>query len=144
MTTDETQILPPKNPLTAKLNMAILDWYFRHFMDKWLPTFKARITSGYRDEAHNKEVGGAQNSAHLHGLAYDFVLEYPNGERVPKVQAKKVFDDYIAPNWAGFALWEDDHIHVNLSRQITEWAAMAAVAGIGVIGFKLIQKMGVK
>jgi len=29
------------------------------------------ITSGYRTEAHNKEVGGKKNSSHLKGLACD-------------------------------------------------------------------------
>jgi hypothetical protein len=30
------------------------------------------ITSGYRTEAHNKEIGGAPKSAHLTGEAIDF------------------------------------------------------------------------
>lgn len=137
----EAEIKPPKNPLTVKINMAILDYYFQWFAKKYLPAFKPVITSGYRTEEKNKEVGGALNSAHLHGLAYDFVLQYPNGQAVPKVQAKTVFDEYIAPNWHGFALWEDDHVHVNLSRKVTEYAAMMGMAVMGVIGYHVIHKM---
>lgn len=33
-----------------------------------------QITSGYRTPKHNRLVGGVANSAHLHGLAADFVL----------------------------------------------------------------------
>jgi len=31
------------------------------------------ITSGYRCESHNREIGGAVNSKHLHGLAADII-----------------------------------------------------------------------
>jgi len=33
------------------------------------------ITSGYRCEAHNKEVGGVEDSAHMKGLAADIKCE---------------------------------------------------------------------
>lgn len=139
----EAEIMPPTSPLTAKINMAVLDWYFKQFAERWLPAFDTVITSGYRDPAHNSKVGGVGNSAHLHGLAYDFILKFKDsGKVVPTSQFKKVFDDYIAPNWPGFALWEEDHVHVNLSRQITQWAAIAGTAFVGVIGFKLISSMG--
>lgn len=144
---EEASIKPPANPLTAKINSTILGFYFDWFMKKWLPAFKPVITSGYRDPVHNKDVGGAENSAHLHGLAYDFVLEYQNGQAVPKSHAKVIFDEFVKPNWPGFALWEETpegvwHIHVNLSRQITEYAAIAGVAAMGVIGFKIISSWG--
>lgn len=35
--------------------------------------FPIRITSGYRSPTLNKKIGGAKNSAHLHGFAIDFV-----------------------------------------------------------------------
>jgi hypothetical protein len=143
MEENETSIKPPTNPLTLKINSAVLSWYFDWFAKKFLPAFKTLITSSYRDPAKNEAVGGAENSAHLHGLAYDFVLQYPNGEPVPKAQAKAVFDNYVSPNWHGYALWEETpagvwHIHVNLSRKITEYAGAAAVAALGVIAYKLI------
>ena len=143
---NEQSIKPPVNPLTVKINMAVLAYYFDWFTKRYLPAFKPVITSSYRAADKNKEVGGAENSAHLHGLAYDFVLQYPNGEPVPKAQAKSVFADYIAPNWHGFALWEENaagvyHVHVNLSRKITEYSGIMGLAAMGVIGFHLIQKM---
>lgn len=149
METEETKIKPPQNPITAKINLAILGWYFETFAKKFMPAFKPVITSSYRDPEKNHSVGGAENSAHLHGLAYDFVLQYPNGEPVPKAQAKAVFDDYVKPNWPGFALWEESqkggwHIHVNLSRRITEYAAILSVTAVGVIGFHLIKSLGGK
>lgn len=46
-----------------------------------------KIVSGYRDPAHNKKVGGATNSMHMHGLAAD--LEYPC--TVAEVRKLKLF-----------------------------------------------------
>ena len=146
MEDSETSIPPPVSPLTAKINLAILGFYFDHFAKKYLPAFVPVITSGYRDAAKNSEVGGEQNSAHLHGLAYDFVLQYPGGQEVPKLQAKQVFDNFIQPNWPGYALWEEAggvwHVHVNLSRKITEYASIIGLTAIGVVGFKMIQNWG--
>ena len=36
--------------------------------------FPARVSSMYRDEAHNRRVGGAPRSQHLLGLAVDWVV----------------------------------------------------------------------
>lgn len=138
---EENRIKPPKSPLTAKINLSILHFYFERFAKRYLPAFRYRITSDYRDTAKNKEVGGAANSAHLHGLALDFVLLDQNGKPVPKAQAKAVFDEFIAPNWPGFALWESDHIHVNLSRKISEFTAAAGIAVLGALGIHLINKL---
>lgn len=146
METEEAKIGPPVNPLTVKINTAILGYYFDWFAKKYLPAFKPVITSSYRTAEKNESVGGAQNSAHLHGLAYDFVLEYQNGQPVPKAQARVLFDEFVKPNWHGFALWEETpagvwHIHVNLSRKITEYAGAAAVAALGVVAFKVFQNI---
>ncbi len=142
----ESKIMPPTNPLTAKINSTILKYYFDWFSKKYLPAFVPVITSGYREADKNASVGGVENSAHLHGLAYDFVLQHPGGSMVPKSQAKAVFSDFIAPNWPGFALWEEDakgvwHVHVNLSRRVTEYASIAGLATMGVVGFFLIEKL---
>lgn len=39
---------------------------------------KFRITSGYRCEKHNREVGGVRNSKHTKGLACDITSENIN------------------------------------------------------------------
>ena len=36
--------------------------------------FPFRITSGYRCEKHNKEIGGVKDSAHVKGLAVDIAV----------------------------------------------------------------------
>jgi len=41
-----------------------------------------RINSAYRSPAHNKKIGGARNSQHLHGRALDLVP--PKGMSVDK------------------------------------------------------------
>ncbi len=138
---DETKIPPPVSPVTIWINLQVLNFVFNQFMKKYLPTFTARITSEYRTAAHNAEVGGAENSAHVHGLARDFNLQL-DGVDIPKAQEKAVFDQFISPNWPGYSLWEGDHIHVNLSRQITTYASIAGVAGVGLIGYKIISSMG--
>ena len=66
-----------------------------------------RITSGFRTSAKNESVGGAKNSAHVHGLAWDVVFKGP----VP-------LD--VVPDWktstGGYAENEGDHYHFNLPR----------------------------
>jgi len=49
------------------------------FMDKLQKARKIakipfKISSGYRSDAHNKAVGGVENSSHLKGLAADIVV----------------------------------------------------------------------
>ena len=39
---------------------------------------KVRILSGYRDPAHNRRVGGASDSMHMYGLAFDPIEDGPN------------------------------------------------------------------
>lgn len=140
-TVDESKIPPPVSPVTLWLNLKALDFTFAWFMRKYLPAFTARITSEYRSAEHNKEVGGAANSAHVHGLARDFNLQL-NGVDVPKEQEMKLFTDFIKPNWPGYSLFEVDHIHVNLSREITTIAGAAGVAAVGVVGYQVLKSMG--
>jgi hypothetical protein len=143
-----TTVPVPSNPLTIKLNLVVLGFVFDWFAKKFLPAFKPVITSEYRTPDHNSEVGGAVDSAHVYGLARDFVLQYPNGEPVPEIQAKSVFDAYVAPNWPGFSEWAPSsaaqgyHIHVNLAREVSVYAGIAGIALIGVVGFKIISGLG--
>jgi hypothetical protein len=144
----ENQIPPPKSPLTIQINLFVLRLYFDWFMKTYLPAYTYRVTSEYRDEAHNAEIGGASNSAHVHGLARDFVLINTAGEVVGADQTKSVYDSYVAPNWKGYSEFENKdgvyHIHVNISREVGIYASVMGVAAIGVIGFKMFSSLGGK
>lgn len=145
MASDST-IPPPKSPLTIQINLAILRLYFDWFAKKYLPAFVLRVTSEYRDAAHNAEVGGASNSAHVHGLARDFQLFNAAGEMVPLEQAQSVYNEFVLPNWYGYSEFEVAdgvyHIHVNLSREIGIYANIIGLGSIGIIGFKMFQNLG--
>lgn len=143
MPVDEKTIPPPASPVTVQINLTILRFVFDWFCKKFLPAYKCQVTSEYRTKTHNTEVGGAENSAHVHGLAVDFILVYPqNNQPVPAIQAKKIFEEFVLPNWPGYALWEGDHIHLNLSREISTYAGIAGVALIGLVGYKILTSMG--
>lgn len=151
MEESEKAVKPPTSPITVRLNQFVLSTYFKWFVKKYLPAFKVVITSGYRAPDKNAEVGGVENSAHLHGLAYDIILQKPDGAAITRDQARKVFADFIAPNWGGYALWEDGagadgkktwHIHLNLSRRVTEYASIFGISVIGIVGFKFFSSMG--
>ena len=73
----------------------------------------ARVTSGYRDPAHNARVGGVANSYHTRGsaenpMAYDLVP--PQGMTMEQLaaEARRVLPGYDVIN-------EDDHVHVEPS-----------------------------
>ncbi len=59
---------------------------------------KARITSAYRDPAHNARVGGAKSSQHLYGLAVD--IDERDRLPTPTVEALRVFSGLgsLGPN----------------------------------------------
>ncbi len=137
----ENEIPAPVSPITIWINLKVLGFVFNWFLQKYLPGYTARVTSEYRTAEHNQAVGGAANSAHVHGLARDFNLQQ-NGVDVPKAQEQALFEQYIKPNWPGYALWEGDHIHLNLSRKITTYAGAVGVAGVGILGYKVISSMG--
>lgn len=144
MDLDENEILPPSNPLTVKLNQVILKFVSDSFDAKYLPAYEVLQTSGFRDQAKNLEVGGAENSAHVHGLARDIVLKH-GGKKIPLVQAKAIFRDFIKPNWPGYALLETGsdpeswHIHLNLPRTVTIYAGLISLAVLGVVGYEVIK-----
>jgi len=149
--TIESAIPAPVNPLTIKLNLTILRFVLSQFAAKWLPAFDLVVTSELRTAEHNKKVGGVDNSTHVHGLGTDFQLKYKaNGEPVPEVQARAAFDGFIKPNWPGHSEFEASskgegyHVHVQLSREISTYTGLTALAGIGVIGYAVIKNWGGK
>ena len=48
-----------------------------------------RVTSGFRNDRVNSEVGGAQNSLHRFAQAFDVVF-YRNGARVPPIEVARI------------------------------------------------------
>ena len=145
---DERQILPPSFPLTIRINETITNFVLERWAKKNLPAYEVVKTSGYRTPEHNTELGGASNSAHLHGLAFDIVLKQ-GGQVIPQVIAQKVFNDFVKGSWPGFALFEPDkpapgrwHYHLNLSRAITPVSGLIGVTALGYIGYKIFQNWG--
>ena len=145
---NEKEIPPPVNPLTIKLNITIMRFVSKQFAARWLPNFDLVVTSDIRTAEHNKEIGGAANSAHVHGLAEDVVLKNrATGKMLTESEARAVYGEFIAPNWPGYSEFEKSnagegyHIHWNLSREISTYSGLVSMAGIGVIGFALLNKM---
>lgn len=128
----------PKNPATIGLNQWLTTRFFKSWFSQYLsPPYSYRITSQYRTPEKNKEVGGVENSAHLYGLAVDFVLTDPAGNPIdPDIVAGR-FEETIKPTWPGVAINEGSHIHLHLDRDITnatKWVGLAAAAaGIGFV-----------
>lgn len=142
---DEKKIRPPSFPLTARINQAITDFYFEHFVKKYLAPLgiEARVTSTLREADHNEAVGGAANSAHLHGLAVDLQL-FRAGKRLSPTEESQVFRDVIAPNWPGFALDEvkaKNHIHLNLTRQISVSTGITTAAVMGMVAIPIFKRL---
>lgn len=144
---DET-VPPPVNPLTKMINLQFIRFVAGRFFDKWLPNYAQVVTSDLRTAEHNKEVGGVDNSTHVHGLAEDFQLKFKaSGASLSQAQAQAVYDQVIAPNWGGFTEFEKAsagegyHIHWQLSREISVYSGMVCMAGLGVVGLAIINNM---
>lgn len=61
---------------------------------------RVRLTSWYRNQDHNRSVGGHPDSQHLAGLAFDFVTDNPIGLEAALDRLGLV------------AVRERDHVHV--------------------------------
>ena len=70
------------------------------------------ITSGYRTEEHNREVGGAPSSQHVFGEACDFWCPY--AETMGLVY-RFILDELQFPGEVIFYK-KDQHIHIGLPR----------------------------
>lgn len=66
-----------------------------------------RVTSGYRDPAHNKRVGGAPSSRHMSGEAADIVADGVSLAELAEA-AKKFFGD------GGIGSSYSSHVHVDV------------------------------
>jgi len=132
--TIEADIPPPRFAVAARFNQLITDYYFSDLVRRflWPRGLDALITSTYRTPERNAEVGGAKNSAHVHGLAEDFVITR-GGKRVSEAEERQLFAELIKPNWPGYALHEGDHIHVNLSRALTPSSSVLALVAAGAV-----------
>lgn len=71
------------------------------------------ITSGYRTEAHNQEVGGAPRSFHLKGLAADFVVDGMGPQEV-----QEALDDV----WSGGLGKASTYTHIDIRRNKARWS----------------------
>lgn len=126
------------NPITVKVNSFILEYYFKWFTFNHLSNYDLTITSTYRTPQRNESVGGAKNSAHLYGIAYDFVIKNENGTCLSKNEVETIFKNKIKPHWLGFCLNEGDHIHVNLPRIVAETTGIIFLVIVVFLFLKLI------
>jgi len=78
------------------------------------------ITSGYRCEKHNREVGGSINSKHMEGIACDF--------KVRDVKSKEVVSylNLLYPNKYGIGIYSrnnsTDRTHLDIRPTKARWS----------------------
>lgn len=98
--------------------------------------FPLKVNSGYRDPAHNEAVGGAKNSQHTHGNAFDVDVSGMSVE-----QRQEVIRKARAAGFSGVGVYANAlHFDVGGDRawgpsygreSLPEWAAEAVRAPIG-------------
>jgi uncharacterized protein YcbK (DUF882 family) len=71
------------------------------------------INSGYRCPTHNKKVGGASNSQHLHGKAADIFIK-----GLPIAEQRKICERYFADGGIGYA---NTYTHVDTRGSKARW-----------------------
>lgn len=142
------QPTPSKNPATVKINELMIQTYLNYFMDKFLPTYTFKKTSGHRTEKENIEAGGVADSAHLYGLALDGnLVNNITGLSVTEEIGKKVFNQYFKPYWKGVALFEPStpvkkwHIHLHIDRVINNYTKWGGIGAVVIAGSLLANKI---
>lgn len=90
------------------------------------------INSAYRDPEHNKRVGGAKNSQHTHGNAYDIdVSSLSREDRLRLIELARqsgfqgigVYNNALHFDVGPARAWGSDYTHATLP----EWARAAAL-----------------
>lgn len=67
------------------------------------------VTSGYRDSDYNRSIGGAKNSQHTHGNAFDIRLPKDPAQRQRMVEAAQ------SAGFTGFGFYgENGHLHIDV------------------------------
>lgn len=88
-----------------------------------------RVTSGYRNPAHNAAVGGSSTSDHTNGLAADVaVLGVSQYEAYQKIKAADQAGRLSA--WDQFIFYPvDGHLHVGLGYRLRKEIRLGGVEG---------------
>lgn len=144
----------PKGPITIGLNGFLMDSIFKKFVEKYLPAYEVEITSGYRTPAENEAVDGAEYSAHLYNLARDFVLKDRQGNYLPAVKLRQIYNEFVKPYWEGYSSYNPPKtgktgwIHVNIDRDISKKTqTIETIAGgiaLGIAAKKIFDKLKTK
>jgi len=141
-------MLPPVNPVTIKVNGWLIDNQLHSFMNKYLPAYTFRETSGYRDFESNRAADGVIDSSHLYNLAKDGnLVNIATGEIISEQEGLKLYNDYFVPYWDGYAEFakgspgERWHIHVNIDRGLTTYTKYAGILAGVVVGGIVLKKL---
>jgi len=121
--------MPPPPQWAARLVNILFKMRVRSFLQaRGISNF--HFTSGVRTVEHNREVGGAKNSAHLFGVAADVVLDAAPEDPLTQgpVSASGLAREWIKET-GGYALDERTHLHLNAKR-IDAWNIIRQVAFI--------------
>jgi uncharacterized protein YcbK (DUF882 family) len=81
---------------------------FRDMIQEFEAHVSCSESSGYRTAEHNKRVGGSANSAHLHGLAIDLILDSGSGYETAITTAKRL--GFLGIEWDA----RNKHLHLDM------------------------------
>lgn len=91
---------------------------FRIFFSVWMrfafPGIPYTIISAARTPEHNAEVGGAEDSAHMYGVALD--VDLPGASRATLDRVVRLWSEYVP---GGYAYAKTYGVHVNASRELS-------------------------
>lgn len=120
----EEKIAVPMNvtacPCCGKneIQQEVIDFYALIF--RFIDLHTVDITSGYRCKKHNKEVGGAADSAHVKGMA----LDISNFDNLPALYAAAEMASKLFPGGTGIGYYPKGHgniIHIDRRLVSARW-----------------------